>query len=112
MKVRAISKDCRLSTKTLRLIVDEVRGKRVEEALITLRFMPSPAARMVAKTVKSAAANAENNYQLLHSELKVVEIFVDKGHVAKRFRPQARGRSAPILKQYSHISVVVAGEEA
>lgn len=112
MKVQAVSKDVGISPLKVRMVMDVVRGKRVHEALTILKFMPTPAAKAVAKTVKSAAANAENNYQMVPAELKIVSILAEKGHVAKRFRPQARGRAAPILRRSCHIHVVVAGEEA
>lgn len=111
MKVTATSKDERVQTQKASLVADIVRGKTVDEALNLLRFMPWPAAKAVAKTIKSAAANAENNYQMLASDLKVISIDIGKGHVLKRFRPQARGRVAPMLRRSTNIAVVVAGEE-
>ena len=112
MKVKAIAKDVRISPQKVVLIVEAVRGKRVEETLAMLRFSPSPAAHAVAKVIKSAASNAENNFQMLPAALKVVDVFANKGHVMKRFRPQARGRANPILRRSSHITVVVAEEES
>jgi large subunit ribosomal protein L22 len=72
--------------------------------------MPSPAARIVAKVVKSAAANAENNFHLPSPDLRIVAIYADEGRTLKRFRPKARGRISPILKRSSHVTVFV--EEA
>ncbi|MDO8472540.1 MAG: 50S ribosomal protein L22 [Dehalococcoidia bacterium] len=112
MQVRAVSKDVGLSPRKVALVMDAVRGKHVHEALAVLRFIPTPGARALAKTIKSAAANAENNFQMLPSDLKIVGLFAEKGHFAKRFRPQARGRVAPLLRRACHIHVVVAGEEA
>lgn len=112
MRVRAISKDVGLSPLKVALVMDAVRGKSVHEALAMLRFIPTPGARALAKTLKSASANAENNFQLLPADLKIVGLYAEKGHVAKRFRPQARGRVSPLLKRSCHIHVVVAGEEA
>jgi len=66
---------------------------------------------VVAKVVKSAVANAENNFQLSPSDLKIVTIFADEARTLKRFRPRSRGRTSPILKRSSHITVIVAGEE-
>ena len=68
-------------------------------------------ARAVAKAIKSATANAENNLQLEPSELRITDIFADEGRTFKRFRPQARGRANPILKRTTHISVFVTEEE-
>ncbi|MFC1919653.1 50S ribosomal protein L22 [Chloroflexota bacterium] len=111
MKVKAIAKDVRVSPKKVVPIVKAVRGKSVGDALNILRFSPSPAAGVVAKVIKSAASNAENNYQMLPAALRIVDIVADKGHVMKRFRPQARGRANPILKRSSHITVTVTEEE-
>ena len=110
MKVRAIAKDVRISSRKIRPITDLVRGRRVDEALTILRFVPSPAARAVAGVVKSATANAENNFQMVPAELRIVVIFTDQGRTMKRFRPKARGRISPILKRSSHITVVVEEE--
>jgi large subunit ribosomal protein L22 len=111
MKVAAIAKDVRFSPRKVKLVVDMVRGKKVDEALTILKFVPMPAARAVAKVIKSAAANAENNFQMEASELTITDIFADEGHAFKRFRAQARGRASPILKRSAHISVFVSEEE-
>lgn len=107
MEVKAVSKDTGVSPRKIRLIVNMVRGKKVEEALNILRFAPTPNAVVVAKTIKSAAANAENNFQMTPSELKIVKITTDEARMLKRFRPRARGRANEILKRSSHITVVV-----
>jgi large subunit ribosomal protein L22 len=112
MEVRAVAKDTGISPSKVRPVVDLVRGKKVEEALTLLKFTPTPTARLVAKVVKSAAANAENNFQMDPAELKIVGIFADEARTLKRYRPQARGRASAILKRSSHITVVVAEEEA
>lgn len=111
MEVRAVAKDTGISPRKVRLLVDMVRGKKVNEALTILRFAPTPTARVVAKVVKSAAANAENNFQMSPSDLKIVTVFADGGRTLKRFRPRARGRSNQILKRSSHITVIVAEVE-
>ena len=110
MEVRAIAKDTSVTPRKARLIIDTVRGKKVDDALAILQFIPSPAAKLVSKTIKSAAANAENNYQLNPTDLKVVQIWADQGHTLKRMNPLARGRAGRILKRSSHITVVVADE--
>jgi len=107
MEVRAVTKDTGISPRKVRLLVDMVRGKRVDDALTILKFVPTPTARVVAKVVKSAAANAENNFQMDPSDLKIVSIFADQARTMKRFRPRARGRANPILKRSSHITVIV-----
>lgn len=110
MEVRATARYIRTSPYKLRPIVDTVRGKKVDEALIILRFLPSPAARTVAKVVKSAASNAENNFEMTPADLRIVKIFVDEGRTLKRYRAGPRGRAKPILKRSSHITVVVEEE--
>jgi len=107
MEVKAISKDTGVSPRKMRLLVDMVRGKKVAEALTILKFAPTPNARIVAKTIKSAAANAENNYQMTPTDLKIVKIAADEARMLKRFRARARGRANQILKRSSHIIVVV-----
>ena len=111
MEVRAIAKDTGVSPRKVRLMVDMVRGKMVDEALTWLRFTPSPTARVVAKVIKSAAANAENVFQMPLSDLKIVSIFADEARTLKRYRPRSRGRVSPILKRSSHITVIVAEQE-
>jgi len=108
MEVRAVAKDTGVSPRKVRPLVDMVRGKKVDEALTVLKFVPTPIARVVAKVVKSAAANAESNFQMSPSELKIVSIFADEARTLKRYRPRARGRVGPILKRSSHITVIVA----
>ena len=111
MEVRAISKDTGISADKVRPLADMVRGKKVDEALTLLKFAPTPNSRLVAKTVKSAAANAENNFQMIPSDLKIVNVFVDEARVLKRFRPRARGRASRIRKRSSHITVIVTEQE-
>ena len=111
MEVRASARYVRTSPRKLRPIAGVVRGKKVEEALTILRFLPSPSARTVARVVKSAVANAENNFEMTPSDLRIVEIYIDGGRSMKRFRAGPRGRVKPILKRSSHITVVVKEEE-
>lgn len=111
MEVRAIARRVGISASKIRLYIDMVRGKKVEEALALLQFYPSPAAKAVYKVIKSAASNAENNYEIPIKDLKIKRIYADEGPRLKRFRPQARGRINPILKRSSHITVVVEEEK-
>ncbi len=111
MEVRAIAKDTGVSPRKVRLLIDMVRGKKVDEALIMLKFVPTPTARVVAKVIKSAAANAENNLQMSSSDLRIVRLFADEARTLKRYRPRSRGRASPILKRSSHITVIVAEQE-
>ncbi len=111
MKIRAVAKDTGISPRKVRPVVDLVRGKSVDEALTILKFTQKHAAKVVAKVIKSAAANAENNYQLSQADLKITDIFADKARTLKRYRPRARGQVSPILKRSSHITVIVSEEK-
>ena len=111
MQVRAVAKNTGISPKKIRPIINMVRGKKVDEAVRLLEFTISPSAKMVAKVIKSASANAENNFQMDPASLRVVRITADDAPMLKRFQPRARGRADRILKRSSHISVVVSDEE-
>ncbi len=106
-EVRAVTKYVRMSARKVRLVVDQVRGKSVDEALDLLRFLPKSAAEEVAKTISSAAANADANHGLSRDELFISEIKADEGPTLRRWRAGARGRAKPILKRSSHITVVL-----
>jgi large subunit ribosomal protein L22 len=111
MEVKSVAKDTGVSSRKVRLLLDMVRGKKVEEALTILQFAASPSSKMVAKVVKAAAADAENNFHMAASDLKIVKIYADDAPMMKRFQPRARGRADRILKRSSHITVVVAEQE-
>ncbi len=108
MEVRAVAKDTGISPRKVRPLVDMIRGKKVDEALTLLKFAPTPTARVVAKVVKSASANAENNFQMSPADLGIVSIMVGEARTMKRYRPRSRGRVNSILKRSSHITVIVA----
>ena len=112
MEFKSVAKNTGISARKMRLLVDMVRGMPVDRALSALRFAPSPNARIVAKVVKTAAADAESNYQIPSSALKVVTIFADEAPTLKRYRASARRRASPILKRSSHITVIVGEQEA
>jgi len=105
--VRSFSRNAPIAPKKARIILDEVRGKRVDEAIAILRFMPTPHARLVAKAVRSAAANAENNYDLNPRNLRVTQAIVGDGERFRRMVPRARGRGDIIHKRRSNITIVV-----
>ena len=107
MAVSATAKNTGVSVKKLLPIVDLVRGKNVEEALDILAFLPSPAASHVARVVKSAASNAENEIFAQPSDLTITQIYANEGPRLKRFRARARGRATRIIKRNSHVTVVV-----
>lgn len=110
MEVKAVSKYVRISPQKVRELVDAIKGKPVEAALGTLKFMPLKAAAMVEKTLRSAVANADQNAGIDVDNLVVRNIIADQGPVLKRFRARARGRGARILKRTSHITVILAEE--
>jgi len=97
----------RLSPRKTRLVVDLVRGKVIQEALNTLRFLPQPSAKQIAKLLKSAVANAEQKGVSDVDRLYVKTIYVDGGAVLKRFLPRAMGRASKIRKPTSHICVTL-----
>jgi ribosomal protein L22 len=109
--VRASAKYVRIAPRKARLIADQVRGMPIEEARALLRFSTRSAAQDVGKLIDSAAANAENNHDLVADDLKVSEILVNEGPTLKRYRPRALGRATPIHKRTSHISVALIPEE-
>ena len=108
LEVRAVAKYIRMSPRKVRLVVNLVRGLDVAEALTLLRFTPKAAAKEVAKAIRSASANAEENYGLSPDALYVRRITADEGPTLKRGRPGARGRFKPMMKRSSHITVVLA----
>jgi large subunit ribosomal protein L22 len=107
IEVRAQSRNVHRSARKVRLVADAVRGRNVNDALAVLQFMPSYAAKDLAKVIKSAAANAENNYDLDIDRLTVYRIIVDEAMTLKRFKPGAHGRVKPRLKRSSHITAIV-----
>jgi large subunit ribosomal protein L22 len=108
MRVSATAKYVRISSRKVRLVTDLIVGRPVEEAAAILRFMPNAAARDVAKVLRSATANAENNFNLTANELHVESAVANEGPTLKRIRPRAQGRAFQILKRTSHITVSVA----
>ncbi len=107
MEVTAKAKGVQVSAQKARLVVNAVRGKPVVDALAILRFLPQKSAVDVLKVVKSAAANAEHNYDLDPDTLYIKAIFADEGPTFKRWRARARGRVNRQLKRTAHITVIV-----
>jgi len=112
MRVSATAKYLRGSTRKARLVTQAIKGKPVEEAAALLQFMPQRAAADVARVLKSAAANAENNFDLSPDDLFVKAAIADEGPTIKRFRPRAQGRAFPIHKPMTHVTIVVESREA
>ena len=97
----------RLSPRKTRLVVDLVRGRVIQEALNTLRFLPQPSAKLISKLLRSAVANAEQKGVSDVDRLYIKSIYVDGGAVLKRYLPRAMGRASKIRKTTSHISVIL-----
>jgi large subunit ribosomal protein L22 len=106
-EVRAVGKYIQMSPQKVRLVIDQVRGKRVDEALNILRFTPKSAAKPVAKVISSAIANAEENFGLSREDLYVARIMADEAPTRRSRRFGARGRFKPILKRATHLTVIL-----
>ncbi len=111
MEVRALTKHVSISAQKLRLVCDKVRGMGAEQALTTLQFMPQKGAQIVGKTLASAVANAENNFDLNRGDLYVATIHADEGPSLKRMKAGARGRYKPRVRRTSHLTVILAERE-
>ena len=105
--VKSINKNVRSSTRKLNPILKALVGKKVDIALRNLDFSDKRIAKDVKKTISSAIANAENNFQYNIDKLIVKEAYCGKQLVMKRFRPRAKGRAAPILKPYSNVTIIL-----
>ena len=112
MRVSATAKYLRGSTRKTRLVTQAIKGMKVEEATAALRFMPQKAAADVARVLKSATSNAENNHSLSAEDLVIVDAVANEGPTIKRFQPRAQGRAFAIHKPMTHITIVVADQEA
>ena len=110
MRVTAKLNYLHISPRKVRAVVNVVKKMTVEAAIAQLKFIPNRASEPLEKLLKSAMANAENNFSLDAQDLKISEFKVDGGPVFKRFRPGSRGRVAPIAKRTSHITLVLEGE--
>jgi ribosomal protein L22 len=109
--VRASARYVRIAPRKARLIADQVRGLHIEKARALLQFSPRGAAQDIHKLIDSAAANAENNHDLIGDEMRIASITVDEGPTLRRFRPRALGRATPINKRTSHIAVALTPAE-
>ena len=114
MEARAITRFVRLSPQKVRLVVDQIRGKGVEEALNILKFVPKRSADIIAKTLRTAVANAENaaaekRERIDTDGMRITRIEVGEGIKLRRFQPSCRGRALPIRKRSSHIYLEIGG---
>lgn len=107
-EIRAVSKFIRMSPNKVRRVLRQIQGKTYQEALLLLEFMPYTSCEPIIKVLRSAAANAKNNFGFDETKLVVKSAFADQGPIMKRFRPRAQGRAYRILKATSHITIVMA----
>ncbi len=115
MQVRAIARNIGISPRKMRLVTNAVKGMRVNEALAVLPFVPNAGAQPVRKVVASAAANAENNYNLDPDDLYILSIVADDGlggHWRRRYKPRSHGRMGRILRRSCHVTVIVSDDPA
>jgi large subunit ribosomal protein L22 len=106
-EIRAVSKYVRVSPSKVRRVLNQIRGKTYTEALTLLEFMPYSSCAPVIKVLRSATANAKNNFNLNETDLIVKSAFADQGPTMKRVRPRAQGRAYRIIKATSHITIVM-----
>lgn len=107
MEIRAKARFVRISPQKIRLVMGQVRGKRVEEALNLLSFAPQKGAKILKKLLDSAVANAQQNADVDVDALYIARIYADEGPTLKRWRPRAQGRATRIRKRTSHLTVVL-----
>ena len=105
--IKAINKNVRSGARKANLVLNFIKGKKADVAIRDLEFTRKKVAMDIKKTVKSAIANAENNYQYDIDNLYVKEAYVGKSIVMKRFRPRAKGRASPIKKPYSRVTIIL-----
>ena len=107
MEATAVAKYVRIAPRKVRVVMDLIRGKKVADAFAILKFTPKVGAEAIEKVLKSAVANAENNFDMNVDNLYVSTCFVDQGPTMKRIHPRSRGQAFKILKRSSHITVAV-----
>jgi len=107
MEAKAIAKTVRIAPRKVRLVVDLIRGKSVKEAAAILRLTPKASSVVVEKVLKSATANAVNNYNMDQNALYIKQAYVNEGPTLKRYQPRAKGSAGSILKRTSHITIVL-----
>ena len=107
MEAKAVAKYVRIAPRKVRVVMDLIRGKDIAEAFAILKFTPKAGADVIEKVLKSAVANAENNFDMDVDRLYVSTAFVDQGPTLKRIHPRSRGQAFKILKRTSHVTVVV-----
>lgn len=107
MEAKAVAKYIRITPRKIRIVMNLIRGKNVAEAFAILKFTPKVGAEVIEKVLKSAVANAENNFDMNVDNLYVAAGYADQGPTLKRIHPRSRGQAFKILKRSSHVTVVV-----
>ena len=107
METKAVAKYIRIAPRKVRVVLDLIRGKNVADAFAILKFTPKAGADVVEKVLRSAVANAENNFDMDVDKLYVKTAFADGGPTLKRIHPRSRGQAFKILKRTSHVTIVV-----
>jgi large subunit ribosomal protein L22 len=110
-EVKAVAKFVRIAPRKVRIVMNLIRGKDIDDAFAILKFTPKRGSKFIEKVLKSAVANAENNFEMDTEKLYVSTCFVDQGPTLKRIHPRSRGQAFSILKHTSHITVMVAERE-
>lgn len=111
-EVKAVAKFVRIAPRKVRIVMNLIRGKNVADAFAILKFTPKRGSKFIEKVLKSAVANAENNFDMDTEKLYVSTCFVDQGPTMKRIHPRSRGQAFSILKHTSHITVMVSEKES
>lgn len=106
-KAEATLKYARISSRKVKIVADLIRGKKIDEALAIVKYVPKASSEIIEKLLKSAIANAENNHRMAHEKLYVAEIYANQGPTLKRIRPAAKGSAVRIRKRTSHITIVL-----
>jgi large subunit ribosomal protein L22 len=109
---KASLKFARISARKIKIVIDLIRGKKVDEALAILKFTPKAASPLVEKVLKSAIANAENNHNMKSDSLYIAQIYANQGPTMKRIRAATQGRANRIRKRTSHLEIVLKEKEA
>ncbi len=110
-EVKAVAKFVRIAPRKVRIVMNLIRGKDVADAFAILKFTPKRGSKFIEKVLRSAVANAENNFEMDTEKLYVSTCFVDQGPTMKRIHPRSRGQAFSILKHTSHITVMVSERE-
>lgn len=107
VEAKAHVKHVRISPRKVEIVLDHVRGKKIDEALAILKYLPHKGAKITEKLIESAAANGENNHDMVRDDLYIASIYACQGPTMKRYKPRARGMANLIRKRSTHIFVVL-----